>query len=72
MKRLSKTEYELRDLTIFYERTILQLSLTNIAFKHGLSKSMIGKILRKRKEKQKEWLSNVAKYYWKYIGNKTK
>lgn len=46
MKRLSKMAYELRDITIFYERTVKAKPVREIAMIHGRSISRINQLLR--------------------------
>ncbi|NHZ85223.1 MAG: hypothetical protein GWP19_05010 [Planctomycetia bacterium] len=48
MKRLSKMAYELRDVTIFFERMVNENPVREIAMIHNRSVSRINQILKKQ------------------------
>lgn len=60
MKRLTKMAYELRDVTIFYERMIEEHSVDGISFVHKRSKSRIRQILKIQKERFSHFIKSVS------------
>ncbi len=66
MKRLTKMAYELRDVTIFYQRMVRQLPVDEIAFDHKRSKSRIHQILRIQKERHTYYIKNTTNLYKQY------
>ena len=66
MKRLSKMAYELRDVTIFYQRMVRQLPIDEIAFDHKRCKSRIHQILRIQKQHYTYYLDNTIKTEHQY------
>lgn len=67
MKRLSKMAYELRDVTIFYQRMVRQQPVDEIAFDHKRCKSRIHQILRIQKQRYAYYVkneTNAHRQYW--------
>ncbi len=66
MKRLSKMAYELRDVTIFYQRMVRQMPVDEIAFDHKRSKARIYQILDIQKQRYTYYVKNQTNMYKQY------
>ena len=66
MKRLSKMAYELRDVTIFYEKHVNQYSTKVIAEIHNRSVSRISQILKIQMVRFKYYVDNMQKSLSQY------
>ena len=66
MKRFSKMAYQLRDVTIFYERMVEQHSVDGISCEHRRSKARIYQILKKQKIRYNFYLDNTIKTEGQY------
>ena len=56
MKHLSKMAYELRDVTIFYDKYVNVFSTKEIAVQHNRSTSRINQILKIQMDRYKHFL----------------